>query len=124
MHIIFGEAQAQELSEKFIVLELDTFRVGDTEQLVTAYCIIEKINFDKMPLVDSWRTTHQEILNNYRGQKWDECLASIESVYDSWGNDVDTFYDELKKRINYFKENDPGPTWDPVIPRYDIELPQ
>jgi hypothetical protein len=121
MHIIFGAEQANELSEKFIVLELDTFRIATTGQLATAYCIIEKIEFDKMPMVEGWKIIHQNLLDNYRSKNWDECLEAMDSLRGCWGNDLDTFYDELTRRIDRFKEQDPGADWDPVILRHDIE---
>lgn len=115
MHIIFGEVLAKELSEKYTVLELDTFRFIPSGVLQTAYCVIETIPINELPLVDSKRALHQNLMVNYRRKDWTFCSQAIDHLIGSWGNEMDSFYEDIRSRVNSYTENNPGSDWDGII---------
>lgn len=113
MNIIFGE-DISELKEKFLLLELDTFRDGDTVR--TAYCILDKPPLAELKLLNFYLDAHDQLIKNYRKQHWEYCLQVIDELCGRWGGELDTFYDDLKNRINNYQENAPGEDWDGIRP--------
>jgi len=116
MNIIFGGEQAEQLKEKFTLLELDTFTFGADGPEVAAYCVMESIPLDKMPMVEGWKLMHEALIKNYQQQNWSSCNKLIGQLTGAWGEEMDTFYDELKKRINELEQN-PVDNWSHVIAR-------
>jgi len=113
MHIIFGEDQAQALAQKYTVLELDTIKTQ--EKVVTAFCVVENVPISDLHKVESMRKLHSELMVNYRQRDWNFCDQALEHLYGFWNHELDTFYEEIRKRIDYYTQNDPGDNWDGII---------
>jgi len=117
MNIIFGTEQAEKLRERFTVLELDTFTFGNGGPNVTAYCVIEGIPMDKLPLVESWQRLHEALIKNYQQRNWAYCQTLIEQLTDAWNSEMNSFYDEIQIRLDRLILENPGEEWTPVIER-------
>jgi hypothetical protein len=117
MNIIFGTEQAEKLRERFTVLELDTFLFGTNGPKITAYCVVEGIPIDKLPLVESWQSLHEALMKNYQQRNWNYCTTLIEQLMGAWNLEMDSFYDEVNRRIVNLIEENPGEEWTPVINR-------
>ena len=117
MNIIFGTEQAEKLREKFTVLELDTFSFGINGPEITAYCVIEGIPMDKLPLVESWQKLHAALIKNYQQRNWTYCVTLIEQLSGAWNTEMDSFYNEVCNRIVRLIKENPGDNWSPVIDR-------
>ena len=115
MHIIFGKDNARALENKYTVLELDTFNFTDSELVVPAYCIIENISINELPNLETSKKLHNELISNYGIQNWDSCLETISLLIGCWGGELDTFYQDLRNRINKLKANPPDNSWSPII---------
>lgn len=115
MNIIFGRDQAASLSERYTVLELDTIRINNNE--LTAFCVVESIPIMDMPKVESMKNLHENLIIEYRKRNWNYCSQALDYLTGFWGHDLDTFYDNLRARIQEYTENDPGDDWDGVIIR-------
>ena len=113
MNIIFGRDQAAAMNSRYTVLELDTLRLGGQE--LTAFCVIEAMPIMDMPRVESMKTLHENLLIEYRKRDWNYCIQALEHLTGFWNHEVDTFYINLKSRIDSYIENDPGEGWDGVI---------
>jgi hypothetical protein len=120
MHIIFGDKLATELSNKYTVLELDSFRVGASKDITKAYSIIENISLDQILNLDKLKHLHQDLMENYKQKNWELCQVAIKELRGNWGGELDSFYDELTTRITKFTEQDPGPEWSPVLFRVSL----
>ena len=90
MHIIFGKEQADQLSEKYTVLELDTFQFGASGPAITAYCTVENIPLEELPTLAETKTQHQHLLINYRGRAWEKCLTAIDQLTGKWRGELDS----------------------------------
>lgn len=99
MNIIFGKENLATLDEKYTVLELDTVRIGVNGPEVAAFCIVESVPILKMPKVVEMKNLHQNLLIEYQRQNWTYCEQALEHLVGFWGNDVDTFYDSIRQRI-------------------------
>ncbi len=115
MHIIFDETARSELSDKHVVLELDTLRVKD--RLVTAYCVVEHIPFQDLGRIGQLYDHHHEMLRHYKTRNWAEALDIASSLLGQWGGRVDSFYEIINQRLKDLVLNEPGPYWQTTIDR-------
>ena len=116
MHIIFGDSKNQ-LPDSFTVLELDTFRMQSTNDLATAYCVIETIPLAEFPLADAHKKIHADLIQAYKNRHWAYCEQAIEGLMGKWNGDLNTFYTDLLQRVVNYKENPPDEAWDGTIIR-------
>jgi hypothetical protein len=115
MHIIFGKEQADELSNKYIVLELDTFQFGTDGPVVTAYCTVETIPLEELAMLVATQAQHEHLLINYRGRAWQDCLVGIQELTGKWRGELDSFYGDLALRVESHIKNTPPADWSCVI---------
>lgn len=113
MNIIFKTNLAQ-VDEKYTVLDLDTFGLLDGSQH-TACCVIEHIPITELPATENLKKLHASLIENYAVQNWDFCEQAIGQLMGKWGGEVDSFYIELRTRMDLLKTQDLGPDWSPVI---------
>lgn len=119
MNIIFGQDRIKDIDDRYIVLELDTFRLDQHPEPVTAYCLIESLGLEEIALSHHYRDLHAKLIKNYRERNWIFCEQALEHLNNKWRGDVNSFYNDLTERIKAFRENDPGPDWDGIIDRTD-----
>lgn len=115
MNVIFGEGAAMAVSERHTVLELDKFKVQDNVDAV--YCVIETVPYTDLPRNQVLVELHDEMISDYRNQRWDECETKIDALFGSWNGEVDSFYSILRERILELKADPPGEEWDYVLTR-------
>lgn len=115
MHIIFGQEQADVISQNHTVLELDTFRFMPQNVIQTAYTVVENIPIEDLSRLSFQKDLHHNLMENYRKGDWNFCEQAIEQLIGAFGGEVDSFYADLQTRIDNLKENDPGEFWDPII---------
>lgn len=117
MHIILGKENIDslDLSSKFTVLELDTFRLPPDGTETTAFCVVENIPILNLPKVEQMKDLHSNLLLNYRKKDWNYCTQALDFLVGFWGDEVDTFYQTMRERISVYSQQDPGPDWTGVI---------
>lgn len=100
MDIIFGRKNAEKLREKYTVLDLEVVKKDGHEFEV--FCLIpaEKIGITDLPNLEEWVTLHNDFLVGYQNKHYAFCLQCIEHLKGKFGGEVDTFYDEILRRIN------------------------
>jgi hypothetical protein len=104
MDIIFGRENAEKLREKYTVLDLEKITVKDDDGKsveMEVFCLIpaEKIALPDLPQLDQWTKLHNDFLNGYHTQQWNYCRQCIEHLTGKFGGELDTFYEEILKRI-------------------------
>jgi hypothetical protein len=118
MNIIIDPEQLDSYREKYTVLELDTFRLIPENKEVKAYCVVETIPILELQLTESKRNLHNGLLENYRKRNWNYCNDALDHLIGSWNSELDSFYNDVRNRINVFMENDPGEEFDGVIEKH------
>lgn len=118
MNIIIDPNQIESYRKKYTVLELDTIRMIPGNNTVTAYCVVDTIPIMEMPLIKSKMDLHNNLLINYRKRDWNYCHQALEHLVGSWNKELDSFYEDMRSRIDRYMETDPGPKWDGVIEKY------
>lgn len=117
MNIIIGAQNLSEIRDKYTVLELDTIRVQPDADPVTAYCVVESVTLDQIPMLQEYLVMHQDLITNYRARNWDFCQQAVATLRGKWGGEADGFYDEIESRVQGFRVNDPGPDWNGILDR-------
>lgn len=117
MNIIFGDAVKQ-LPPEYIVLELDTFLIKPVDQRITTWCVVESVPATELVKLDVNKKLHSNLMVDYRAQDWDRCMNAIKLLRGLWEGEVDTFYDELEKRINQYKLTPVGADWDGTVVKH------
>lgn len=115
MNIIF-KSNLPGLDDKYTVLDLDTFRMPDGQEH-TACCVVENIPITELPNTEHLRALHADLIKNYGQRQWQACEQAIAELTGKWGGELDTFYSDLKRRIDLFKIHGVDPDWSPVIIR-------
>ena len=100
MQLIFGRDNAEQLKERYIILELETVEKDGVN--IEVFCLIpgEKINISELPQLNNWVKLHNEFLDGYKNKHYNYCRQAIEHLTGKFGGEVDTFYEEILKRID------------------------
>lgn len=111
MNIIFGTEMAKQAQDRYTVLELDTFNLLPTSEVVTAYCVVETISIEEMPAVESLKELHSNLMAEYRKRNWRYCEDAIAHLTGKWQGELNSFYIELTRRIQDLKQQDLPSDW-------------
>jgi hypothetical protein len=111
MNIIFGTEMAQQAQDRYIVLELDTFNLLPTDEVLTAYCLVETVPIEEMPAVESLKDLHSNLMAEYRKRNWHYCEDAIAHLTGKWHSELNSFYTELYQRIQSLKQEDLPEDW-------------
>jgi len=115
MQIIMGKETADQIGEKYIVLELDTVKIKG--KLVPAFAVLDagSIPLGEMQEIPIWVEHHNKVMENYYKQNWKFCEQMVEHCQGRWGGSMDSFYTEMLNRIKILKMKKPPKDWDGVI---------
>jgi len=102
MNIILGKERAQELKEKYTVLELDTFCINDLPP-IKSYAVIENLPIPEMFNLDSMIDLHHNMIDHYHKKEWNYCLDALEHLHGRWNGEIDSFYLDITDRIKQLK---------------------
>ena len=119
MNIIFETEVTPEIEEKYILLELDTFRRTSDGQVRKSFCVLtnEDITLQEIAIIEKQKELHNNLIKNYKKQDWNYCQEAISNLQGKWKGEVDTFYSVLSNRIKEFNAKDPADQadWDHII---------
>lgn len=105
MEIIFGRQNAEMLRSKYTVLDLETVPVDPEKpkgETVEVFCLIpaDKLNLGDLPQLEQFVKLHHDFLRGYKKGEYEYCLQCIGHLRGQFGGEVDSFYDEIERRIN------------------------
>ena len=100
MEIIFGRENAEKLRERYTILDLETVEKDGVS--LEVFCLIpaDKLGLADLPQLDNWVKLHNDFLHGYHTNQYNYCRQAIEHLMGKFGGEVDTFYEEILKRIN------------------------
>jgi hypothetical protein len=117
MYIIFGHEQAAQLAIKYTVLELDTIQMQSSDSTQTAYAILESTSIGDLFRLEEIKKHHANLMESYRGQKWEDCQRYIALLTGAFKGELDSFYQSLETRINEYMLQETDPNWTPIVTR-------
>lgn len=119
MNIILGKENIDPIKDRYIILELDSFRFSSLNDPVTAYCLISDVNLETMLQLQQWQDLHSNLIKNYKQANWNYCEQALDFLRGKWNGELDSFYDELQSRIRDLKLRViDAADWDSVIDRF------
>ena len=117
MNIILESQITDDIKSKYMLLELDTFRIKDKDQPITAFCLVDPMDIDEMMECQQFVDLHSNLTPNYRKQNWNYVEQAIEHLHGRWSGQLDSFYDELIARVGRLRQQAPDDSWDGIIDR-------
>ena len=99
MQLIFGRNNAEKLRERYTVLDLETVEKDGVS--LEVFCLIpgDKMGIPDLPQMNNWIKLHNDFLNGYQNKQYNYCRQCIEHLMGKFGGELDTFYEEILKRI-------------------------
>lgn len=106
MQIIFGHENALKLQERYIVLELESLEVHNG-QFLDAYCVVpaEKVAFTEVSQIEHSKKLHNDFVSALKRKDYKLCRDLYVHMIGRFGGELDTFYEEILKRINLEQES-------------------
>jgi hypothetical protein len=104
MQIVFDRAVAEQLRERYTVLELETFSAGDLGETLTAFCVVpsEKLAFMDLTKLDEQVENHNAYLTALTNKQWATVVQFYDTVRGMFGGELDSFYSETVSRANLY----------------------
>ena len=106
--IVIGE-QTYHAVPGLLARELDRVRVKGKDEAVTIY---EPLGFDAEPETLEALDMFAHVLAMYREQRWDAAQAILNRLIEDFSQTGEILYKLYLTRINYLRNNPPGPDWD------------
>lgn len=105
MQLIFGRDNAEILRDKYTVLELETLEVDGAP--LEVFCVVsaEHVGIAELPQLEQWVKLHNDFLHGYATKQYNYCRQCIEHLMGRFGGELDTFYEEILRRINEEEED-------------------
>jgi hypothetical protein len=98
MQIVFDRVIAEQLCERYTVLELETFDVSGT--VLTAFCVVpaEKLAFTDLNTLEEQIENHNAFLTALTNKQWNIVIQAYDTVRGQFGGELDSFYSEIESR--------------------------
>ena len=90
--MIFNRTLAEELANRYIVLELEPHIVQDA--VLETFCVVEseKIPLTEVTMLDHWKKLHKEFVQANKDKNGKLCRDLAEHLVGKFGGEVDSFY--------------------------------
>ena len=100
MQLIFGRSNAEQLRDRYTVLELETVNVEGKD--LEVFCVIpaERIALGEISTIDHSTKLHNEFVTALKEQNHKLCRDLYVHVLGKFGGELDSFYEEIIKRIS------------------------
>ena len=92
MQIVFNRVTADQLREKYTVLELEAITVND--QILEAFCVVpvEHIAME-MATLEYNVSLHEQLVSAIKNNHTDTCMSIIPDLLGKFGGELDSFYE-------------------------------
>ena len=90
--MIFNRTLAEELANRYIVLELEPHIVQDA--VLETFCVVEseKIPLTEVTMLEHWKKLHKEFVQANKDKNGKLCRDLAEHLVGKFGGEVDSFY--------------------------------
>ena len=119
MNIIFDTENIESIRNNNILLELDTFYFSKIDRTSTAYSVIENIKITDFDKIEKNQKLHADMINSYKNKDFELCQELIQLLLGAFNGEVDSFYDELTRRVSTLQNQTIPQDWNGVITRAD-----
>jgi hypothetical protein len=101
MDIIFSRQAADELRERYTVLELETFDVEG--KILETFCVVpgDRIPLEEVVKLDHWKKLHETFVQANKDKNAKLCYDLRLYLKGKWGGELDEFYDIVCNRFEH-----------------------
>jgi hypothetical protein len=118
MNIIFNEQIADELRDRYIILELDTVMQPALPKPLTLHALVE-IGLNDITTIDFFRDMHKTMVKEYKGGNWERAAELTSALYGQFNGELDEFY---KLVLDFCEESAKvNRTWDGIKHTIPVE---
>lgn len=100
MQLIFGKENAEQVREKYTVLDLETLTIEGKS--IDVFCVIpaEKIAMQDIALLANHIDMHNKFVTAFAAGDYQLCKDLYIHVMGKFSGEVDSFYEVILQRIN------------------------
>lgn len=99
MDIIFNRQVAEELADRYLILELEQHFIG--EQILETFCVVPSDKAkNEVSLLEHWKKLHNEFITANKNKDGKLCKDLAEYLKGKWGGELDEFYTIVCSRYN------------------------
>lgn len=100
MQLIFGRNNAEQLQDRYTVLELETMMIDDKP--LEVFCVIpaERIALGEISTIEHSTKLHNDFVTALKDKNYRLCNDLYVHVLGKFGGELDSFYEEIIKRIS------------------------
>jgi len=114
--IVLGPVTAERLGDDYFTLELDCIAVKGKKDGVNIYTVFYNPPADKTQEWSDSKEIHNLMLDYYRKQQWDKCVAMIDELLKgAFNGQMDHYYDLWLERIEEMRSAGLPADWDGVF---------
>lgn len=118
MNILLASNITDDIRHKYLLLELDSFRLAPGSDPIPAFCLLDQVPLNEMLVMQQYLDLHTNLMPNYRKRNWPYVEQAIEHLMGRWDNQLDSFYKDVLDRVQEFKQQAPDQNWDGIIDRF------
>jgi hypothetical protein len=109
MQIVWDKTAVAELKKTHTVLELETFSVNG--EMLQTWCVLpaEKIVME-LPTIDSYIELHKAFVQAWKDKNYKLLEDLSEQLIGRFGGELDSFYEELIKKITNIRNESVNPS--------------
>jgi len=91
MNIIFDNKLANELREKYVILELDTVMQPALTEPLTLHALVE-VGLHDISTIDFFREMHGDMIKEYKSGNWNRTIELASGLLGHFNGELDEFY--------------------------------
>lgn len=95
MYIIFNRQVAEELQNRYFILELPALPAGENQ--LECFCLVEttKIEAKELTELDQYREQHNQLLANFNSKNLAKAQELAHNLKGRFAGELDSFYDHV-----------------------------
>ena len=105
MKILFDEKLAEDMGNRYMVLELDTVFHEGMNDPITLHAVVDSIPIEEISLAEGNRELHRQLILYYKSGEWDNVRALIPFLLGKWNGELDSFYENI---LEFVSKSDVG----------------
>ena len=113
--IVLGPVTAERLGDEYFTLELDCIAVKGKKDGVNIFTVFYNPPADQAAAWQSAKDMHNQMLQNYREQKWSAATKLVNNLKGSFDGQMDHYYELWLERIEEMRSAGLPADWDGVF---------
>lgn len=109
--LIIGPETANIVKDDYFVIKLDNIAVKGKTIGLDIYTVLQPTNYNRLEFANA-RVLHDQMLTHYCNQAWNYADTLCMELEGSFNNELDYYYNMMRKRINEYRHANLPASWD------------